>query len=98
MIDKFWRDIDTALDTIEAQKPGTFAGVKAILDTLSEGDWGADAFFPGSGGDRQLMGSLRAAGWHVFWAQASYFYVAVHAETGETLTYIEGDVFAGDTR
>lgn len=56
------------------------------------------AFFAGGGGDRSLWSALSVAGWHRVWSGASYCYVARHDATGETLTYIEGDVLRGDAR
>lgn len=95
MTDPFWQNVDDSLDTLEQEKPDTAAGVVALLNEYSEPSAG-DAFFPGSGGDRDLIGSLLVAGWEVVWEEASYFYVARHESTEELLTYIEGDVYIGD--
>ena len=92
-MDTFWDAIDAQLDGIEAAKPDTFDGVRDAL-----GGEGNAAFFGGSGGDRTLFGALAVAGWTRTWAEAGYFYAARHRETGELLTYIEGDVLRGDHR
>ncbi len=90
----FWARITKALDRIEQEKPQSFAAVKAILDADGNPDGtdhGADTFFAGSGGDRQLRESLAVAGWHVVWSQASYYY-RMQSPTGHVLAYTEGDV------
>ncbi|MDF2990284.1 MAG: hypothetical protein K0S37_798 [Microbacterium sp.] len=57
------------------------------------------AFFAGSGGDRSLWSALHAAGWRRSWALApSYHWAAQHPNTGERITYVEGDVYPGDVR
>lgn len=94
MSDPFWTNVNDSLDTIETDRPDTAAGVVNILNDYSAPSAG-DAFFPGSGGDRQLIDALRPAGWSVVWAEASYYYVARHDVSDETLTYIEGDVYIG---
>jgi len=60
-------------------------------------DPGADAFFPGGGGDDGFYDMLDDAGWKIVWADADYFFVA-HDHHGQPLTYIEGDVYRGDRR
>lgn len=95
----FWATADTCLDELENAKTAD-----AVIDTLNKHfppgesmDANASAFFPASGGDRQLMDSLFVAGWTLAWSQAPYFYV-VRNGNGELLTYIEGDVYRGDRR
>lgn len=107
----FWDNINAQLDRIEAEKPDTFAGVRDILmdpqysavvddvnlngsRTFTE----RHAFFAGSGGDRSLYEALYRAGWHMVWAEASYYYVVRHNASHAFLTYIEGDVYEGDAR
>jgi hypothetical protein len=93
-LDAFWDDVDRALDEVESAS--TVAAVIDILNSRFSPSSG-DAFFPGSGGDRQLFDALRIAGWKLVWAEADYFYVARDLH-GNLLTYIEGDVYAGDRR
>lgn len=96
-IDTFWTQIHTDLDRIEQEKPDTYDAVKKILkDQADPYITDAPAFFAGSGGDRSLFSALSVAGWHLAWIEASYYYVVTHPETGETLTYCEGDVYPGD--
>jgi hypothetical protein len=107
----FWEQIDHQLDRIVSDRPDTFDGVRAILlDTRYDEiqrdrnlnglrEFNPDAaFFAGSGGEATLRDSLRDAGWVVTWSKASYCYGMRHHATGETLTYIEGDVLRGDAR
>lgn len=96
-MDAFWKNIDNQLDHIERDKPDTAAGVIAILNQYGTPSSGA-AFFAGSGGDRSLNSALTVAGWELYWAEANYYWVARHPVTGDLLTYVEGDVYAGDAR
>ena len=43
--------------------------------------------------DRELLGSLTIAGWEVAEYNAAYYWTAQHPATGESLEYIEGDVY-----
>jgi len=92
-MDTFWDAVDTCLDELE-----TATTADAVIDGLNAyfSPSSSDAFFAGSGGDRQLFDALRVAGWNIVWAEAPYFYVARNGD--ELLTYIEGDVYRGDRR
>jgi len=97
----YWQGIDAGLAKIAADKPQTFDGVKAILDTMPGGDTDnacdrAGAFFGGSGGDRTLSEALHFAGWRYVWSNASYYW-CMRSTTGAMLTYVEGDVYEGNT-
>jgi len=91
----YWRAYDATLNTIRAERPSTFAGVKLILDRFSAPSSG-DAFFPG-GADDTLADALRDAGWDFDWDEADYLYTARHPLTGARLRYIEGDIFDDTT-
>lgn len=93
-IDSFWTNVDKCLDEIEKARTSD-----AVIATLNEyfSVSAGDAFFGGSGGDRTLWDSLEKAGWSIVWAEAVYFYMAKN-QSGEILTYIEGDVYRGDRR
>ncbi len=101
-MDEFWAGVDRMLDRIEQEKPDTFAKVAAILQGMPAGTEPrapyTRAFFPGSGGDRQLIEALNVAGWRRVWSEASYSYEARHRVTGHLLTYTEGDVDPGAAR
>jgi hypothetical protein len=91
-MDAFWANVDAALDAV--QKANTVDEVITILNKHFEpSSW--EAFFGGSGGDRQLITALRAAGWKIVWAEADYYFVA-QDKNGQLLTYAEGDVCRGD--
>jgi hypothetical protein len=93
----FWAVVDAQL--AELRTAGTAGDVLRILatDRNPYGDpsiTGAPAFFAGSGGDGSVGDALRAAGWRVTWAEASYYY-SMRAPDGSEITYIEGDVYPG---
>lgn len=92
---EFWDQVDAALGRVE--KATTVDEVIEILKESFDTSAG-DAFFPGSGGDRQLLDALyEAPNWRLIWAEAEYYYVASD-QAGNLLTYIEGDVYRGDRR
>ena len=94
-LDMFWKNVDDQLNHIERDKPNTAQGVFDIMNQYASPSAGK-AFFPGSGGDRELADSLRAAGWKMLQYEAAYYYAMQHPATGEIITYIEGDVDKGN--
>lgn len=87
----YWAAYHSTLARIRAERPDTFAGLKAILDTfepLSSGD----AFFP-SGTDDDLADALHDAGWEIHFNKGTYVYMARHLRTRAKLHYIEGDLY-----
>ncbi|MGX1792275.1 hypothetical protein ACWIDW_04955 [Microbacterium sp. NPDC055312] len=93
-MDSYWKQYQLTLDRIEAEKPQTFDGVKAILDEFWPPSSG-EAFFPG-GADETLGDSLSAAGWHIEWIEGDYLWLGT-SRTGEVISYVEGDLYRGDT-
>lgn len=106
----FWAQIDHQLDRLVSEKADTFDAVREILLDPSYADIGIErnrngeaifgpnsAFFAGSGGDRTVHDSLTLAGWHTVAFDASYYYALKNLATGDTLTYIEGDLLRGDS-
>lgn len=93
-LDAFWANVDASLDTIEHRSPDTAQGVIDILNDYASPSVG-EAFFPGSGGDRSLLESLLEVGWTITQIEADYHYTVTHQDTGDTLTYTEGDVSRG---
>lgn len=87
IFDGFWEEIGQQLDTIIETKPDTVDKIIKIL---------GGPFFAGSGGDRQMYGTLFDAGWHIYWSEAEYHFKARHPVTGECLAYVEGDVYKID--
>ncbi len=105
----FWGQIDHQLTRIRTEVADTFEKVRAILldpaytfvnspesHEYSRKFDDKSAFFAGSGGDAQLLYALEDAGWRIDRYQAEYYYTAKNRTSGETLTYVEGDVYAGD--
>lgn len=92
-LDAYWRAYENTLARIRAEKPDTFAALKAILDAFEPPSSG-DAFFP-DGADDTLADALEAAGWRVEFREASYVYYAKHSTTSARLSYFEGDLFEG---
>ena len=91
----FWDTIDQQLDHIERDKPTTATELVAILNKYSSPS-AADAFFAGSGGDRQLIEAMFNAGWRIITAESHVYWVMHHPLTGDPVTYIEGDVYIGN--
>ena len=95
----YWDGIEAGLARIGSEKPQTFAEVKAILDTLPGSEVSSgDAFFGGSGGDLSLSDALRDAGWRYVWSEASYYWCMRSPVSGDILSYVEGDVYQGDSK
>lgn len=94
MLDEFWANVDECLDAVE--KAETVDEVIAILNRHFLPSAG-EAFFGGSGGDRQMYEALQTAGWTIVWSEADYWFVA-RDKHGDLLTYTEGDVSRGDGR
>lgn len=86
----FWASVDQFLDQATAT-----ATAHELID-LANTYWSpevADAFFPGSGGDRQLIEALRESeGWTVTDVKATYWFTAT-ANDGSRIEYIEGDLY-----
>ena len=105
----FWAQIRHQLSRIINGRPSTFDEVRQVLldpvydeityEVHRNGERHFDddaAFFAGSGGDPSLIEALTEAGWVIADAEAEYYLSMRHSSTGETLTYIEGDVERGD--
>lgn len=85
----FWENCDEALNKCAAATT-----VNGVIDALNEyfDPSSGDAFFGGSGGDRQLIEALyEAPGWTVYDVKANYHFKARDSH-GAALEYIEGDV------
>jgi hypothetical protein len=101
MTDNFWGVIKAQVEELRTAK-----GADDVLRILSkERDpygpdhetGGCDAFFAGGGGDDTVHESLVDAGWRTIWYEAWYYW-AMRAPDGTVITYIEGDIFARDTK
>jgi hypothetical protein len=97
ILDDFWANVDTALE--RCAHADTVDEVMTILNEHFEPSSG-DAFFAGSGGDRQLLDVLywdRPSGpWRLVRYDASYYWCLAD-RGGAMITYIEGDVERGNT-
>lgn len=90
----FWTRVESYLDEAE-----TIETVHELLETTRETfrddqNLGAgDAFFPGSGGDRQLGEALDDnPAWRVRFVEGDYHWTAV-CSGGGRIEYIEGDLY-----
>jgi hypothetical protein len=90
-LQSYWAQYDATLARVRAEKPDTFAALKAILDAFSPPSSG-DAFFPG-GADDTLGDALNDAGWAVEWSEGDYLWRARHPRTGAMLEHVEGDLY-----
>ncbi|WP_241473980.1 hypothetical protein [Mycolicibacterium neoaurum] len=96
-LDTFWANVDAALNRCASAT--TVEDVIAILNEHFEPQ-GGDAFFGGSGGDTQLLDKLHwdrpERTWNIVRYDATYYWCLADAH-GDLLTYIEGDVYRGNT-
>ncbi|GLY20022.1 hypothetical protein Kisp01_70360 [Kineosporia sp. NBRC 101677] len=69
---------------------------ETALTLIGDGVAG-DGFFAGSGGDGSVDESLTQAGWHHIWFEA-WYHCAMQAPNGDMITYVEGDIYRGNTR
>ena len=88
----FWAHIDSQISQLRTAK--TADEVLAICPPTTVAD-GA-GFFAGSGGDATVLDALREAGWTVVDWRATYYWCA-QAPDGSLITYVEGDLYQGNT-
>lgn len=94
MADKFWAAIDAQITELELAK--TADEVIEICNRYSPPSSG-DAFFAGSGGDKQVIDALSDAGWRFAWIKATYYwgaYAPIDSD-GSAIHYVEGDIYRG---
>lgn len=98
-LDTFWEAIEKQLEELKMAK--TADEVLAILalerNPYGPGVGSGHAFFAGGGGDETPADPLLDNGWRVIWWDAPYYY-ALQAPDGSSITYVEGDVYRGDSR
>ena len=90
-MDEFWAEIEGQLALLKLARSAD--AVIRFLDSSAV----ADAFFAGGGGDGSVYESLWEAGWEVVWFEAGYYW-CMSAPDGSAITYVEGDVYRGDSR
>ncbi|HEY1700758.1 MAG TPA: hypothetical protein VGG75_13680 [Trebonia sp.] len=89
----FWAMYAATLARVRAERPSTVDAVAAILNDFQEPSSGI-AFF-GNNADDHLSYALRDAGWNLRYLENDYLWEAENRVTGETMHYVEGDVYRG---
>ena len=96
-LDPYSAACDREIAAVRKAKPTTAAEVVSILrEHDPQTDFiDGDAFWSpaGFGGD-PLLPLLTAAGWAVQMREADYHWRARHPDSGDTIEYVEGDVYA----
>lgn len=93
-LDGYWAAYDATLARVRAERPSTFAELKAILDEFHHGALAAgDAFFPSQSADEELWEALVDAGWSIEFGEAGYVYEASFPATGARFEFVEGDLY-----
>lgn len=93
-LDEFWAAIDTQRELL--RKATTNDAVLRICPAIP-GVASGDGFFGGSGGGGSIWGELSEAGWEPVWSDADYYW-CMRAPNGDMLTYVEGDLYRGNSR
>jgi hypothetical protein len=89
----FWTQYDETLARVRTERPSTVAALVAILNSFQDPSAGI-AFF-GNNADDKLSDALMDAGWGLHFLERDYLWEARHPLSGETLHYVEGDVYEG---
>ncbi len=91
----FWKQINQQIEELETA--GSAADVFRICPPTDSAATGSKGFFAGSGGDQTVAAALRKAGWKTLWAEAPYHWCK-QAPNGDTITYVEGDIYKGNSQ
>lgn len=93
--DPFWTFVDDGLATIRKRPVVDYDGLREVFgkDSQPEVLTDAEVFFPGSGGDDQLIDAIEDAGWPITKMEASYHWTARSPDGSQTIEYVEGDVY-----
>ena len=95
VLDAYWKACEEEMDALRASPLDTVDEVVKILDAHDpHGPSVGAAFFSPSNAGESLSEPLTKAGWDIEWIDGDYHWRAHHPHTGQTLTYIEGDVYA----
>lgn len=90
--DPFWAAIDAQIRLVRrARSAGDVIAACPPVDGLSVGH----GFFAGGGGDDSILANL-PADWTEVGVRASYHW-CMRAPDGSELTYVEGDLYVGNT-
>lgn len=88
-----WTDQDAKAAALRAARPATAADVFATIGPSWGMAKGAKAFWHDGDASTPID---HLPDWEVTHYEAWYYYVARHPATGETFTYIEGDLYPGN--
>lgn len=95
VLDAYWKACEEEMDALRASSLDTADEVvQILLEHDPHGRSVGAAFFSPSNAGESLSDPLMEAGWSIEWIEGDYHWTACHRRTGETLTYIEGDVYA----
>jgi hypothetical protein len=103
MTDDFWTKVQAQLKELEsATSADDVARILSPERNPYGPEWdgaagGTIGFFAGSGGDDTVAYALGTAGWGYVWSEAPYHY-CMRAPNESMITYVEGDIYAGDHR
>lgn len=96
MLDLFWEAVDQYIEQVYACM--TVADVMDLTNDLFAAEkqfsGSGQAFFPGSGGDKQLYWALNDT-WARRPLEGDIYFVATD-KNGDSFTYVEGDLYLGD--
>ena len=104
MADDFWTKVAAQLKELEsATSADDVARILSPERNPYGPEWdgaagGTIGFFAGSGGDDTVEDALDRAGWRYVWSEASYHYCMKAPDGSSSITYVEGDIYAGDQR
>lgn len=88
----FWAGYDETLARVRNERPSNLTELAKILNAFQEPSVGV-AFF-GNNADDHLSYALADAGWDVRYIENDYLWEA-ESPTGDTIHYVEGDVYSG---
>lgn len=93
--DPFWKFVNDGLYAIRNRPVVDYNGLREVFGKGLQPEVLADAevFFPGSGGDDQLIHAIEDTGWSITEMEASYHWRARSPDGSQTIEYVEGDVY-----
>ena len=91
-LDGYWAAYDATLARVRAERPSTFAELKAILDGFRLASSG-DAFFPSQSADDELSDALMDVGWRLHFIDGGYVYEARNLLGVLQFEFVEGDLY-----
>lgn len=103
--DPFWQRVTEQLTELRTAKSADDVGrilahernPYLLIEPGREPSGDGIGFFGGSGGDETVWEALNEAGWAIVWMEADYYF-CMKAPDGSLITYVEGDIYLGNTR